>query len=267
MSDRGRGAAFAPECNSLDRERLAYRSVAGHRVGYRRAGERLAGPKGGADPLAVAGELCAFRQLSCRLSEVPTSGRHRAPYLAKEIDAPAGVEPGGRGNSLLAQALCPVKVPLEGSDDGRDRERVAVERMVARIWEPEGGPDREDKPRADLHHGSRLLRHEPQGQVRIAGVHGVLHCGEQVVVVRGHAAGHRHLLGPIGLVFQTARQLTEVLRVSGAERVGLTEVGKAVLAVLPNGLEQPVARLVPFALGDDQRLGDEAGQPLEYLAR
>ena len=54
-------------------------------------------------------------------------------------------------------------------------------------------------------------------------------------------------------------------RVPAPDRVGLARLFEAVLRVLPDRFEQPVARLFSDLVGDDQRPTDKGGEVVEHV--
>ena len=88
--------------------------------------------------------------------------------------------------------------------------------------------------------------------------------GEEVLAVGGHAGAPLDLLRPPQSFVATEGVVGVVAGVTVAQRVGLVVFDEAFLAVLADGLQQPIPGVETAAFGDDQRPVHEVGQQPEH---
>ena len=89
----------------------------------------------------------------------------------------------------------------------------------------------------------------------------------QVVELRREPRDPRELVGGAEVRAGLLGEGAVVRRVPAPDRVGLARLFEAVLRVLPDRLEQPVARLFTDLVGDDQRPTHERREVVEHVER
>jgi hypothetical protein len=167
---------------------------------------------------------------------------------------------GGEGLLAERQRLRVIAAQMGSQAGEHERDRGAG--MVGRARERQDRVGVEDHGIVDLQAGQGELAQEPQGALDISGDERERHRREQVVVLAGEASAPLDLSRPVALRPRDAGKVGVVIAVTASESVGLFVLGKTFLAVLADGLQQPVAGIETGVVRDDEGPRHQIGEQL-----
>ena len=108
-----------------------------------------------------------------------------------------------------------------------------------------------------------VVRDEPDGEIRVAGLDGVGKCGPDVVGFQTDLPCPHELIWAVRLFGCMRREIGVKPGMLDPQCAGLATVSKPVFTVLADGLEYPISGTEATVLRDDQRAGHQAGDQID----